>query len=392
MRLHTLTTTRLVGGLATLLFCAGIALTAATRDLWPSDDGLTGALLVLYAAMGLVIVRRQPRNAVGWIMIAVALTALFATDVRLYSVLDYRLHGGRLPLGRAALAFIGGWSLFPFLLGLTAILLFPDGRVPSARWRRALWVYAVLATVFMFTQYIPQVGVAPGRPFAIDIHGAVTSQTNTALTSAGWLLVPLFLAFWFAFVGHQVASWRRSSGDRRAQVKWLMSGGAICILGCILVVVGGGGSSPWSRAVGDAGTVALAALPVSIAVGVLKYRLYGIDRLISRTLAYAVLTGILAAFFIATVLVTTRALPFSSPVGVAAATLAAVGLFNPLRGRVQRIVDRRFNRARDDSALMVAAFADRLRDSVDLEAVEASLLGAVERAVEPAHLSLWIRR
>jgi two-component system, NarL family, sensor kinase len=140
MRLQTLTTTRLAGGIATLLFCAAIALTVATRDLWPSNDGLNAALLLLFAAMGLVIVRSQPRNAVGWLMIAVALPSLLSIDVRLYTVLDHRIHDGRLPLGQAALVFIGGWSLFPILVGLTAILLFPDGRVPSARWRRALWV------------------------------------------------------------------------------------------------------------------------------------------------------------------------------------------------------------------------------------------------------------
>ncbi len=133
------------------------------------------------------------------------------------------------------------------------------------------------------------------------------------------------------------------------------------------------------------------ALPVAMGVGILKYRLYEIDRLISRTLSYLIITGLLAGVFVGIVVLTTDVLPFSSPVGVAASTLAAAALFNPLRLRVQRLVDRRFNRARYDAEAIVAAFTLRLRDAVDLETVRSELLQAVDRAVEPAHASVWIR-
>jgi hypothetical protein len=126
-------------------------------------------------------------------------------------------------------------------------------------------------------------------------------------------------------------------------------------------------------------------------VGILKYRLYDIDRLISRTISYALLTGLLAAVFVGIVVLATDVLPFSSPVGVAASTLAAAGLFNPLRKRVQHAVDRRFNRARYDAEATVAAFTMRLRDAVDLDTVRSELLHAVDRAVEPAHASVWLR-
>ena len=133
----------------------------------------------------------------------------------------------------------------------------------------------------------------------------------------------------------------------------------------------------------------LLALPVCIGVGILKYRLYEIARIISRTLAYAIVTGLLVGVYAGLVLLATGALPFSTPVAVAGATLAAAALFNPLRRRVQRLVDRRFNRARYDADQMVAAFSARLKDAADLDAVRADLANVVQRALEPAHVSMW---
>ncbi len=127
-------------------------------------------------------------------------------------------------------------------------------------------------------------------------------------------------------------------------------------------------------------------------LGILKYRLYDIDRLISRTLSYAVVTGLVVGVYVGIVTLATKTLGFHTPVAVAASTLAAVALFNPLRLRVQRIVDRRFNRARYDAVATVAAFTAQLRDAVDLETVRTELLEVVNRAVEPAHASVWIRR
>jgi hypothetical protein len=133
-------------------------------------------------------------------------------------------------------------------------------------------------------------------------------------------------------------------------------------------------------------------IPIAIGIAILRYRLYEIDRLISRTLAYALLTALLVGTFAGIVLLTTRVLPFSSPVAVAASTLAAAALFNPLRTRVQRLVDRRFNRARYDRDALVAAFGAKLRDAVDSETVLAELAGAASDAVEPMHVSIWLPR
>ena len=136
-------------------------------------------------------------------------------------------------------------------------------------------------------------------------------------------------------------------------------------------------------------TVSLAALPAGLAVAILRYRLYDIDRIISRTLSYAIVTGLLVGVYAGLVLLATGVLSVKSPVAVAAATLVAAALFSPLRSRVQRIVDRQFNRARYDADQMVAAFAAWLKDSVDLAAVQADLADAVQRALEPAHIYLW---
>ena len=135
--------------------------------------------------------------------------------------------------------------------------------------------------------------------------------------------------------------------------------------------------------------ITLAALPAGLAVAILRYRLYDIDRIISRTLSYAIVTGLLVGVYAGLVLLATQVLAIKSAVAVAVATLAAAALFNPVRRRVQRIVDRRFNRARYDADLTVAAFAARLKDAVDLDAVQTDLASVVQRALEPAHVSLW---
>jgi hypothetical protein len=178
-------------------------------------------------------------------------------------------------------------------------------------------------------------------------------------------------------VARQVLSWRRPGGERRQQLQWLASGAAIALFSILLAALLGSSIL----------TVGLAALPVGIGVGILKYRLYDIDRIISRTLAYAIVTGLLVGVYAGLVLLTTQVFRVHTPVAVAASTLAAAALFNPL---LQRAVDRRFNRARYDADQTVAAFSARLKDAVDLDAVRDDLASVVHQALEPAHVSLWI--
>jgi len=232
------------------------------------------------------------------------------------------------------------------------------------------------------------IGAAARHQFKVTAQGTLATQAwvpawiHTALP----LLVLVTLAVtWLAAIGRLVASWRRSSGERRQQLKWLMSGGVV--FGAAVIP-----SLAFSSVLWELAAVAFAALPASIGVAILKYRLYDIDRIISRTLGYAIITGLLVGVYAGLVLLATQVLRFSSPVAVAASTLAAAALFTPVRRRVQRAVDRRFNRARYNADAAVSAFAGRLQDAVDLDAVRSDLLASVATALEPAHVSVWLGR
>ena len=196
---------------------------------------------------------------------------------------------------------------------------------------------------------------------------------------------PLLAACWLASLAGQALSDRRSSGRRRQQLKWLPAGSTAALVGIGLAVLFRG--LPWASVLGAAGFFAL---PVSISVAVLRYRLFDIDRVISRTLAYAIVTGLLVGGYAGLVLLATEVFGSRKPVAVAVSTLVAAALFNPVRRRVQRAVDRRFNRARYDADQTVAAFAARLKDAVDLDSVRDDLTGTVHRALNPEHLSVWV--
>jgi hypothetical protein len=222
---------------------------------------------------------------------------------------------------------------------------------------------------------------------AFIVFSAVLGGTFSAvhLWSAAGLIVIIVVtaAVGLVVVRHQALSWRRSDGERRQQLKWLASGAAICgVLGISAVSTN---SSIWEVLI-----LGFAALPLGIGIGILKYRLYEIDRLISRTLAYAIVTGLLVGVYAGLVLLSTHVFTVHGTVAVAASTLAAAALFTPLRRRVQHAVDRRFNRARYDADQTIAAFATHLKDAVDLDSVRTDLTAVVHRALEPAHVSLWL--
>jgi hypothetical protein len=199
------------------------------------------------------------------------------------------------------------------------------------------------------------------------------------------------LASLLVWLAVQVPRYRRSAGERRQQFKWLYTGATIFVVSVISAVQVSGGSSGLDQAVNNGIVpVGFAVLPVCVGVAVLKYRLYEIDRIISRVISYALITVVLAGVFAGLVVLATVVLPFKTPVAVAAATLAAAALFNPLRKRVQRAVDRRFNRARYNAEAIVAAFTARLRQTVDLESVRGDLVAVVQEAFQPAHVSVWL--
>jgi hypothetical protein len=205
------------------------------------------------------------------------------------------------------------------------------------------------------------------------------------------VFLPVLLVSWLAAVAGQVASYRRSAGERREQLKWLLAGAVGSVGGLFLAFASSGTHGLLGAVLGLVSWAGLLGLPVCIGVAVLKYRLFDIDRLISRTLAYALLTGLLIGVYAGLVLLATEAMRLSSSVAVAVATLAAAALFSPLRRWVQRVVDRRFNRARYDADRTVATFAASLQDAVDLDVVQAGLASTARAALEPAQLSVWIR-
>ena len=340
--------------------------------------------------VGLLVARRQPGNPLGWLLIGIALCLILATDGSEYAVLSYRL-GHHWPLGLPALAVNQLWGPGLELFGLV-VLLFPDGRLGSAWWRAVLWTY-----VGVYLLSVLSLAVATGLAFAqhpvrVDSTGGLTGTDDPA----GWYaavshaLLLTMLVFIVAFIARQVLSWRRSTGERRQQLKWLASGAAVMVVGPFLAFPTSSSSATGWQLVSGLGWFLFAALPVSIGVAILKYRLYDIDRIISRTLAYALVTGLLVGVYLGLVLLATEVLGFTSSVAVAAATLAAAALFNPVRLRVQRVVDRRFNRARYNADQLVAEFSARLQDAVGLDTVSSDLTGVIQSAFEPAHVGLWL--
>ena len=345
------------------------------------------------AVLGLVIARRQPGNRIAWLLLGFGALLSFYGDAAAYSVLDYRFHGGKLPLGPVAVVVASElWSTLFLMLPLV-ILLFPDGRL-TPRWRMTLWAY--LAVCAWITAALLDAGASQvsRAPVVVTAKGQLVSNPPPAgvlgIAFIFFFLLAAVPVFWVSFVARQVLSWRRATGERRAQLKWLMAGSTATVVGLAGTVL----LQPSNALLGALDNACLAvglfSLPVCIIFAILKYRLYDIDRLISRTLSYTLVTGLLIGVYAGVVTFTTRVLPFRSTVGIAASTLLVAALFNPLRRRVQQVVDRRFNRARYDADQTVAVFAARLKDAVDLDAVRDDLASVVHQALEPAHVSLWI--
>jgi len=384
----------LLGTLGLALIAAWGPLTYLTGDLQASRDGTAPALAVACGLLGMLVARRQPRNPEGWLLLSLAVGLIAVVDSGLYAVLDYRVHHGQLPLGEIAV-FLRGTIATPliFLFPLV-VLLFPDGRL-TRRWKWLLWPYLVLVVVVTAGFAANEAGTIAGQHIQVDLTGTYSGPGGSVGglgavlgdVGAGLIVVPLF---WLAFAARQVVSWRRATGERRQQLKWMTSGAVVAVIGLALIAVGPPKDQLLGRVTHDLAFLALAALPVSMGIGILKYRLYDIDRIISRTLAYAIVTGLLVGVYAGLVLLTTQVFRVHTPVAVAAATLAAAALFNPVRRRVQRVVDRRFNRARYDADQTVAAFAARLKDAVDLDSVRDDLADVVHQALEPAHVSVWI--
>jgi hypothetical protein len=389
VRLGSTAAALVLGGLVLVLAAAAVPLAQLAHQSLNASSGSTPVWVTAPAAVvGFVVAWRRPSNSLGWLILVAAVFSMLTKDASYYAVADYRLHHGGLPLGWVALLAQPGSVLGLVLLGLI-FLLFPDGRPLSPRWRWVVWVYAGTGLVWTVWTAAITVDAIIGHRTQVNSAGQLFLLSGDD-SAAGWwnaalgvfiLLVAVCLV---ASLAGQVASWRRSSGERRQQLKWLMAGSAAALAGFAIATVPG--------AIGSACYLAgLFVFSLCVGVAVLRYRLFDVDQIISRTLAYAIVTGLLVGVYAGIVLLATEVLELHSTVAVAVATLAAAALFNPLRRRVQKIVDRRFNRARYDADRIIAAFAARLQDAVDLDVVQADLASSVQQALEPAHVSVWIQ-
>ena len=388
-------TAGLIGGMLVALAIAAVPLSRlAHHSLNASGGSVPVWISAAYGLVGVVVAWRKPGNPLGWVFLFAGLFTALSEDASFYMVADYRLHHGSLPFGWAAVLTQPGWAPAITLLGV-AVLLFPDGRPPSRRWRWLLWAYLAVATLWIGGTLVVCVSLLARHGVQVDSSGNLLALSGSITGPYAWwgvvqaVFFPLLALCWLLSAASQAVSYRRSSGERRQQLKWLLAGATAAVAGLMLSFMLPG---MWFNGLLHTATalIGLLALPVSMGVAVFKYRLLDIDRIISRTLSYAIVTGLLVGVYAGLVLLATRVLEVHGTVAVAAATLAAAALFAPVRRRVQRIVDHRFNRARYDADRTVAAFAARLQDAVDLGTVRDDLLASVTGSLEPAHVSIWI--
>jgi hypothetical protein len=394
------------GASAALSATTAVLTAMAWSELKPVDQVLAPinpVATLLYASLGVLVVLRVA-NRIGWMLLAVAVVsgAQFATTM--YALVAVRTHPDALPAGEVVgviseLLFL---PLFVLLIGM--LVLFPDGRLPSSRWRPVTAVILGICVVegMLFTVAPRSVGIpAPGgvsltydNPLALDFLGDFGGRVGS-LNALAAIYLPLVLLA----LASLIARYRRGSNEVRRQILWLALVAGVS-LGLQVVASTGQlvcecSSSPVTVVAQQAqGAVALLGIPSAITVAILKYHLYQIDRILNRALVYGGLTIILGAVYLVSVLLlqlVPSPIASQSDVAVAASTLAAAALFRPARRRIQEAVDRRFYRSRYDATSTLDAFAAQLRHEVDLDSVARDLRAAADKTWQPDHVSVWLR-
>jgi hypothetical protein len=390
-----------VAALSTVLTVLTVWLAAAN----PASAGpplpLAAGILVAMLAFpltGALLVTRRPENLIGYLFLLVGLGFPLAFGAEEYAVRALVLQPGSLPAG-IWMAWISQWSFILWFAPLPIVLLlFPDGRLPSRRWRPVLIVviFASVAWAVVSAFHPGRLGsgqlAAFSNPVGVEMIGALADVTQPdSLVGLAFLLCAL----------GAITRFRRARGVERQQLKlFAYTAGLIATILAALLLVPLAADVVAMDASGLADVLwitfiaSFAAIAIAVTVAILRYRLYDIDLLINRTVVYAATSAAIAVIFfvgIVALQALLRPLTAGSDLSIAASTLASFALFQPVRRRVQGAVDRRFDRARYDAARTLDAFADRLRDEVDLDALRADLLGAVERTMAPAHASVWLR-
>jgi MFS family permease len=354
---------------------------SAQRDLSGAVSNLVA--YTTFTVMGSLIIARRPGQVIGWLFCAIGLSATLSVLAEEYAKYALVTSPESLALGLAA-AWASNWLWVPSVLLPTSflLLLFPDGQLPSRRWRPLAWLAAtVIATGMLAIALVPgPLDSLPrvANPLGVDLLG---DALDGVLAAVG----PLYLIVTATCVAAVIVRFRRSRGDERQQLKWFAYAAALILVFLLLNVLAGG---PNNLFLG----VGLTLFPLATGIAVLRYRLYDIDRLINRTLVYATLTAVLGLGYAASVLVMGQLFGRDrSSLAVAAATLTIAALFQPLRRRVQQAVDRRFNRRKYNAAKTIEAFSARLREEIDLDSLSNELLMVVHQTMEPTTVSLWLR-
>jgi hypothetical protein len=337
-----------------------------------------------YATIGLVLTLRRPSNPIGWLFAAAGLA--WSLPIPSEPWLDRLVADHHpLPLLAQAAAVYGEFNWAPAtVLGVTLpALLVPGGRLRSRRWRPVAATAVAAAALVLVGS-----ALAPARledhPIANPFGLAGPAGTVAdMLAGLGYIL---WIATMVASLTCVALRFRSSRGVERQQLRWVAAGATAAVLGLLL-----GAITPQRTVISSVSYAMVLCIPTGVAIAVLRYRLWDLDRLVSRTVTYALVTGLLILPYLLILPLVTRLAGDAGGLAVAAATLAAVALFAPLRRRVQDLVDRRFNRRRYDAARTVEAFAVRLRDQVDLDALQAELLAVVDQTMQPTQASLWLR-
>jgi hypothetical protein len=376
----------------------------------PASSGITdvpdavgavvmAALILTFSTVGTLIATRQPQNLVGWIML-VAGFALGATVLTSsYVDLSISQPRGRLP-GTEWVTWFAQWIWVPgFAPALTfLLLLFPNGRLPSRRWRPVGWLAAaamvILGSSMAFTPgpFVDYPKVTNPLGFA-PLEGSLLEGGGV-----GWLLLPVSVVL---SASSMVVRFRRATGEERQQIKWFALAAAFAAVGWVAITLAyatdEGTENPLLVAAELLQLLSFLGLALAVGIAVLKYRLYDIDLIINRTLVYGALTVLLAAVYFGSVATTQaifRALTEQEQqpqLAIVISTLVIAALFNPLRRRIQGFIDRRFYRNKYDAAKTLEAFSAKLRDETDLKALSDDLVGVIRETMQPAHVSLWLR-
>lgn len=397
-----------LGGLCVAMFVAAVIFTLLT--LLERGEPISGlGVLVIFVpflafpVVGALVGSKRPGNPIGWICLAAGLLWMFIAVQETYDAFALARYGRF--WSPVALDALTQWIWVPpvGLLGIFTILLFPDGKLPSRRWRPLAWfsgaVMAVISVGFIFVPGPLERREGVRNPFGLESLAWVTDIAVFVI-----LLLPVCI---LASAISLVFRFRRARGEERQQIKWLAL--AACFVGATYLggllaqllfapesLEAGGPSEPlWVTLINIVTAFSYAGIPIAVGFAVLKYRLYDIEIIVNRTLVYAPLTASLAAVYAGSVV----SLQFAfreltgqtSQLVVVASTLVIAALFSPLRRRIQDLVDRRFYRKKYDARRTLDEFGARLRDETDLEALNGDLVAVARETVQPSHVSLWLR-